>query len=166
MISEAPSPIVSDYYYESISGSFFQTTQIAFQDAGITVNTYEDITSLGFYLTTAIKCCKTGYLVSAKTIKECSLRFLKTELMQLPNINIIMCMGDFAIKAVNYIYKNMYKKQPIKSGSTYKIRKEEHIFNNIRFIPSYTQTGKSFTIEKSKRRMIAEDIKTVMNYLK
>ena len=166
MISEAPSSLLSDYYYENSSGSFFQTTKIAFQDAGITIKTYEDITRLGFYLTTAIKCCKAGYLVSARTIKECSLQFLKTELMQLPNIKIIMCMGNFSIKAVNYIFKDMYKKQPIKSGSTYKIRNEEYVLNNIRFIPSYTQTGKSFNIEKSKRRMIAEDIKKAMNYLK
>ena len=75
-------------------------------------------------------------------------------------------MGDFAIKAVNYIHKENYNKSPIKSGSTYKIRKEEHVLNNIRFFPSYTQTGNSFSIEKSKRRMIAEDIKKALSYLK
>jgi len=67
-----------------------------------------------------------------------------------------MCMGDFAIKAINHIYKNKYKVAPVKSGSTYKIRKEIFIFNGIRFSPSYTQTGDSFNIEKSKRQMIAE----------
>jgi len=166
MISEAPPLNRSNYFYESISGSFFQTTKMAFKDAGIIINNYEDLTSMGFYLTTAIKCCKIGYLVSAKTIKECSLRFLKTELAQLPNIKIIMCMGDFAIKAVNYIYKEKYKKNPIESGSTYKIRNEEHVLNNIRFLPSYTQTGDSFDIEKSKRQMIAEDIQKAVSYLK
>ena len=73
-------------------------------------------------------------------------------------------MGDFAIKAVNYIYKEQFKKQAIRSGSTYKIRNEEHILNNIRFFPSYTQTGDSFNIEQSKRRMIAEDIKKALSY--
>lgn len=166
MISEAPPLNRSNYFYESISGSFFQTTKMAFKDAGIIINNYEDLTNIGFYLTTAIKCCKTGYLVSAKTIKECSLRFLKTELAQLPNIKIVMCMGDFAIKAVNYIYKEKYKKNPIKSGSTYKIRNEEHVLNKIRFLPSYTQTGDSFNIEKSKRKMIAEDIQKAVGYLR
>ncbi len=164
MISEAPPVNRSNYFYESISGSFFQTTRMAFKDAGIIVNNYEDLTSMGIYLTTAIKCCKIGYLVSAKTIKECSLRFLKTELAQLPNIKIIMCMGDFAIKAVNYIFEERYKRNPIKSGSTYKIRNEEYVFNNIRFLPSYTQTGDSFNIEKSKRKMIAEDIQKALSY--
>ncbi len=166
MISEAPPLNRSNYFYESISGSFFQTTKMAFKDAGIIINDYEDLTNMGFYLTTAIKCSKIGYLVSAKTIKECSLRFLKTELAQISNIKIIMCMGDFAIKAVNYIYKEKYGRNPIKSGSTYKIRNEEHVLNNIRFLPSYTQTGDSFNIEKSKRQMIAEDIKKALTHSK
>jgi len=166
MISEAPALNPSDYYYEETSGSFFQTTKMAFKDAGIIINNYQDVTSMGIYLTTAIKCSKIGYLVSAKTIKECSLRFLQAELAQLPNIRIIMCMGDFAIKAINYIYKDKYKINPIKSGSTYKIRNEEHVLNNIRFLPSYTQTGDSFNIEKSKRKMIAEDINKALGYLK
>jgi uracil-DNA glycosylase len=137
---------------------------MAFQDAGIEINTYDDLTNMGVYLTTAIKCSKIDYLVSAQTIKECS-KLLEHELAQFPNIKVIMCMGDFAIKAINYIYKNKFKAAPIKPGSTYKIRKEEHVFNNIRFFPSYTQTGDSFNIEKSKRQMIAEDIKKALEYI-
>ena len=162
MISECPPKNKSDYFYENASGSFLQTTKMAFSDAGIIINEYEDLTDMGFYLTTALKCCKKEYLVSAKTIKECALRFLKVELQQFPNVRVIMCMGDFAIKAVNYIYKEMYNNRPIKAGSTYKIRNDEYILNNIRFFPSYTQTGDSFNIEKSKRRMIAEDIKRAL----
>lgn len=74
-----------------------------------------------------------------------------------------MCMGDFAIRAINYIYKKNDGITPIKRGSTYKIRKEKFIFNGIRFIPSYTQTGGSFNIETSKRIMIAEDIKLALS---
>ena len=166
LISEAPTENPTDYYYMRESGAFFKTTQIAFNDAGISINSYNDLTNMGIYLTTAIKCPKTDYLVSSKTIKECSLRILKKEIELFPNIKVIMCMGDFAIKAINYIYKNTYNTQPIKAGSTYKIRKEKHIFNNIRFIPSYTQTGNSFNIEKSKRKMIAEDIKTALKFIK
>jgi uracil-DNA glycosylase len=166
LVSEAPTGNENDYYYKSLEGSFFKTSKIAFQDAGVNISGYEDLTKLGIYLTTAIKCPKVGYLVSAKTIKECSLRFLKTELDRLPNVKVVLCMGDFAIKAVNYIYKEKTGKYPIKSGSTYKIRNERHILDDIIFLPSYTQTGDSFNIEKSKRRMIAEDIKKALNYLK
>jgi len=165
LISECPPGERSDYFYESSSGAFFQTTRTAFRDAGAAIGTYEDLTGMGIYLTTAIKCSKSGYLVSAKTIKECALRFLKPELEQFPRIGMILCMGDFAIKAVNYIYKEKYGSKPIPAGSTYKIRKQEYIRNGIRFLPSYTHTGDSFTIEKVKRQMIAGDIRTALSYL-
>lgn len=166
MISECPPASRSDYFYGSSSGAFFQTTKTAFQDAGVVIENYEDLTRMGFYLTTAIKCGKTGYLVSAKTLKECALRFLKPELEQFPDIGMILCMGDFAIKAVNYVYKEKCGKSPIPAGSTYKIRNQEHIQDGIRFLPSYTHTGDSFNIEKVKRQMIAEDIRTALSYLK
>ena len=165
MVSECPPANKSDYFYENASGAFFQTTKTAFEDAGIVINEYKDLTDMGIYLTTAIKCCKKQYLVSAKTIKECALRFLRIELGQFPNVKVIMCMGDFAIKAINYIYKEEHNIRPIGAGSTYKIRNDKHVFNNIRFFPSYTQTGDSFSSEKSKRRMIAEDIEGALGYL-
>jgi len=164
MISEAPPADRSNYFYQNSTGSFFKTTQAAFADAGFKINDYDDITKMGIFLTTAIKCEKKDYLVSARTIKKCS-GVLEKELAQFPNLRLIMCMGDFAIKAVNHIYKNKYKVAPIKAGSTYKIRAEEHTLNETRFFPSYTQTGDSFNIEKSKRRMIAEDIKKALEYL-
>lgn len=166
MISEAPPPKTSDYFYQSPNGSFFQTTKEAFGNAGIEIKSYSDLDKLGIYLTTAIKCRKLGYTVSAKTIKECSLQYLEKEISQFENVKIIMAMGDFAIKAVNYIYKNKYGQKVISPGSTYKIRKLEHIFNEIIFIPSYTHTGDSFNIEKSKVQMITEDIQKAFSYLK
>ena len=164
MISEAPSVEDSNYFYKDISASFFQTTKMAFQDAGIEIKDYDDLINMGIYLTTAIKCSKEDYLVSSKTIRNCS-NFLEREVSQFPNLKVIMCMGDFAIKAINYIYKSKVGMAPIKTGSTYKIRKETYELNGIRFFPSYTQTGDSFNIEKSKRKMIAEDIKNALNYI-
>ena len=166
MVSECPPLKKDDYFYKNSSGSFFQTTKIAFQDAGVAIDDYGDLTKRGFYLTTAIKCRKQQYLVSSKTIKECAFKFLKTELEQFPNVKAIMCMGDFAIKAINYIFKAEHHIRAIKAGSTYKIRHETHMVNDIRFFPSYTQTGDSFDIEKSKRKMIAEDIKSALAYVK
>jgi hypothetical protein len=46
----------------------------------------------------------------------------------------------------------------ISAGSTYKIRGQEYFFRGARAFPSYLQAGPSFFIEKSKRKMIAEDI--------
>ena len=164
MISEAAPENTENYFYKDTSAKFFQTTKLAFQDAGIDIKCYEHLTEMGIYLTTAIKCSKMDYLVSSQTLKNCS-KILEEELLQFPNIKIIMCMGDFAIKAINYIYKNRTGVAPIKSGSTYKIRKEKHELNGIRFFPSYTQTGDSFNIEKVKRIMIAEDIKNAISIL-
>ena len=164
MISEAPSVDYSNYFYKDISASFFQTTKMAFHDAGINIEDYDDLTNMGIYLTTAIKCSKKDYLVSSKTIKNCTY-FLEKEIFQFPNLKAIMCMGDFAIKSINHIFKSKVGIAPIKTGSTYKIRKETYELNGIRFFPSYTQTGDSFNIEKSKRRMIVEDIKNALNYI-
>ncbi|MBP7901562.1 MAG: uracil-DNA glycosylase [Spirochaetes bacterium] len=158
IISESPPQNHNNYYYRNIDGNFFLSTQTAFNDAGIKITSYEDLTEMGIYLTTAIKCPKNNYLVSAGTIKECADRFLENEIFRFSRLKVIMCMGDFAIKSVNYIFRKKYGTYPIKKGSTYKIRKEQHIFNGITFIPSYTQTGDSFNIEKSKRLMISEDI--------
>ena len=76
-----------------------------------------------------------------------------------------MLMGDFSIRCINYIWKERYKKRVIPPGSTYKIRSGLFESNEIRFFPSYTQTGDSFNIEKSKRQMISEDIKKAMKLI-
>jgi uracil-DNA glycosylase len=165
LISEAPPVMRDDYYYESPTGAFFQTTQTAFKDAGIEIQQYEDISHLGIYLTTAIKCSKKDYLVSADTIKRCSY-VLENEINQFSNVKAVLCMGDFAIKAINNIAKRKYKVNAISGGSTYKIRKNAHLLQGIRYFPSYTQTGSSFNIEKSKRKMIAEDIRSALEYVK
>jgi uracil-DNA glycosylase len=71
-------------------------------------------------------------------------------------------MGDTAIKAMNYITKKNTAKRLIPSGSTYKIRKDKYLYKQLRVFPSYLQTGKSYLIEKFKRKMIAEDIKAAL----
>jgi len=104
-----------------------------------------------------VKCGKTGYGIQAATVKECSL-ILEKELAIFPNIKVLMLMGDVAIKAVNDIARRVGEKRIIPAGSTYKIRGDEYHFRDSRAFPSYLQAGPSFFIEKSKRKMIAEDI--------
>jgi uracil-DNA glycosylase len=164
LISEAPSSVRSEYYYENPDSPFFRNTQAVFKDAGVSVSSYLDLTKMGIYLTTAIKCSKKDYLVAAGTIKECS-RLLEMETDQFPNVKVVMCMGDFAIKSVNYIAKRKFGKAAISSGSTYKIRGLAHEAIRIRYFPSYTQTGDSFDIEKSKRKMITEDISRAVSII-
>lgn len=163
MISEAPPQDPKDYFYAQNNPSYFQTTAQAFSDAGISVSSMEDVLNLGVYVTTAIKCGKTGYSITSKTVENCS-DILGREMKLFPNIKSILLMGDTAIKAMNYITRRNIGKRIIPSGSTYKIRKDKYFYNDIRVFPSYLQTGKSYLIEKSKRKMIAEDIKAALKY--
>ncbi|OPX87685.1 MAG: hypothetical protein A4E53_02397 [Pelotomaculum sp. PtaB.Bin104] len=77
-----------------------------------------------------------------------------------------MLMGDVAIKAMNYIWKRQTDKNVIPSGSTYKLRKEKFFIDNKRVFPSYLQTGGNYLIEKSKRVMIAEDLKEAFEIIR
>ena len=165
MVSEAAPASRDDYYYAKGDSLFQQTTLQAFKDAGANVSSMQDILDLGVYLTTAVKCGKIGYTVKASTIKECSL-ILEEELALFPNIRVVMLMGDVAIRAINYIARRVGEERVIPPGSTYKIRGKEYTFRGKRAFPSYVQAGPSFFIEKSKRRMIAEDIANALALLK
>lgn len=158
MISEAPPNDQGDYFYASGQPFYLQTTVQAFNDAGIEISTMNEILDLGIYITTAIKCGKTQYAISTETIKSCSY-LLEKEIAVFPGIEVFLLMGDVAIKALNYISLRQTGKKVIPGGSTYKIRHQEFYFGERRVFPSYLQTGKNYLIEKSKRRMIAEDIK-------
>ena len=165
MISEAAPASPDDYYYAGGDSLFQQTTVQAFNDAGADVSSIQDILDMGVFLTTAVKCGKTGYGIQTGTIKECSL-ILEKELALFPNIKVFMMMGDVAIKAVNDIARRAGEKRVIPAGSTYKIRGQEYFFRGGRAFPSYLQAGPSFFIEKSKRRMIAEDIATALSLVR
>ena len=162
MISEAPPQDPNDYFYAQNNPFYMRTTAQAFRDAGLTVSSMEDVLNLGVYVTTAIKCGKTGYSVSSKTVENCS-NILETEMNLFPNVKTILLMGDTAIKAMNYIARRNIGKRIIPSGSTYKIRKNTYFYKHVRVFPSYLQTGKSYLIEKSKRKMIAEDINAAVS---
>jgi uracil-DNA glycosylase len=162
MISEAPPQNKTDYFYAKDNPFYMQTTIQAFNDAGFKVTSMKDVLSLGVYVTTAIKCAKTTYSIDPRTIENCSLRILEKEITLFLKAKTILLMGDTAIRALNGIAKRSTGKAIIPSGSTYKIRKSKYVHNQYRVFPSYLQTGKSYLIEKSKRKMIAEDIRAAL----
>ena len=165
LISEAAPEKQKDYYYAGPEALFVQTTLLAFQDAGVKVSSMQDILDLGVYLTTAVKCGKTGYGIATDSIRNCS-HLLEKEIALFPNVKVYLLMGDVAIKAVNMIAKRNGEPRVIPAGSTYKIRGGEFTFRGARALPSYVQAGPSFFIEKSKRRVIAEDIKQALDLIK
>lgn len=162
MISEAPPGEKNDYFYVPGNPFYLQTTMQAFNDAGIAISSMKEILDLGVYITTAIKCGKTQYSISTETVKNCS-DLLEKEINLFLNIKVFLLMGDVAIKSLNNIAKRQTGKKDIPGGSTYKTRHQEFYFKGKRIFPSYLQTGKNYLIEKSKRRMIAEDIKQAID---
>ncbi len=158
LISEASPENLADHYYSGENALFARTTLLAFQDAGVKVHSIKDILDLGIYLTTAVKCGKTGYAIATPTIQNCS-HLLEKEIALFPNLKVYLLMGDVAIKAVNMIAKRNGEPRVIPAGSTYKIRGGEFTFCGARVLPSYVQAGPAFFVEKVKRKMIAEDIR-------
>lgn len=165
MISEAPPLEPKDYFYARNNPFYWQTTRQAFNAAGVDVTSMQSLLDLGVYITTAVKCGKIGYSLTTQTIKNCSV-ILAQELGLFANIKAILLMGDVAIKSLNYIAARETGNRVIPAGSTYKIRKNRFFYKDARVFPSYLQTGKNFLIEKSKRTMIAEDIKNAIEIIR
>lgn len=157
LISEAAALDPADDYYAGGESLYARTTVEAFRDAGAQVSSVDDILALGVYLTTAVKCAKTGYGIETGTVAECS-RLLERELALFTQVRAWLLMGDVAIKAVNAIARRAGESRVIPAGATYKLREAEYTWRGARALPSYLQAGPSFYIEKSKRRMIAQDI--------
>jgi uracil-DNA glycosylase len=157
LIAEVPPPDAADGLYAGPDALHAQTTLLAFQDAGVTVPTVDALLERGIYLTTAVKCGKLAYGLKSDTVARCS-RLLEQELALFPNVRAYLLMGDVAIGALNNIARRQTGKRVIPAGSTYKLRGLPYTFGYAQVYPSYLQAGKSFFIEQSKRRMIAEDI--------
>lgn len=167
LISESAPANPADHYYAAGNPLYAQTTVQAFQDAGAAVTSVRDLLDLGVYLTPAVKCGKTGYGVGKVTIAECS-RLLEQEIGLFPNVVAYLLMGDVAIQAINAIARRAGEPRAIPNGPTYKIRDplgqaRPYYFRGARAFPSYLQAGPSFFIEKSKRRMIAEDVAAALS---
>ncbi len=164
LISEALPSKNEDYFDGKGEPQFLKNTNTIFNSLGYNYQTYSDYLNSGIYLTTALKCAKKEYLVKSETIRNCSLN-LEKELDEFVNKKVIMLMGDFAIKAMNYIWKRKFNERVIPTGSTYKIRTGIFESNGIRFFPSYTQTGERFGLEKSKVEMIKEDVAAALKII-
>jgi uracil-DNA glycosylase len=161
LISETSPNDPRDSYYATCDALFARTTVQAFQEAGAKAANIQDLQRMGIYLTTAVKCGKNDYAVATSTIIHCS-SLLEREIALFPNVKAYLLMGDVAIKAFNTVAKRQGEPRVVPAGSTYKIRGGEFTYRGKRAFPSYLQAGPSFGIEKSKQRMIAEDIGMAM----
>jgi uracil-DNA glycosylase len=163
LVSESAPVDPRDDYYAPGEPLFGQTTVAAFRDAGADVTSVRDILELGVYLTTAVKCPKTGYAIDRDTVDACSF-VLQRELALFPQVRAILLMGDTAIRSLNRIAVRCGVGRIFPSQPTYRLRAGYHEFRGMRLFPSYLQAGPAFFIEKSKRRMIAEDIAAALRH--
>ena len=98
LISESAPEKLEDYYYSGGAAAgtaaraplFAETTLLAFSDAGVKVDSVQELIQRGVYLTSAVKCAKTTYGIQTSTIAECS-RLLEQELSLFPNIKKLTC---------------------------------------------------------------------------
>ena len=164
MVTEAPPNEKDDYFYAPGNPAYLQTILQVFKGVGYDVSSMQDILNLGVYITTAVKCGKTQYAVPPDTMKNCS-QLLEKEIALFPDIRVYMLMGDIAIKMMNNIWKNQTGKKIIPAGSTYKIRNQAYYLGEKRVFPSYTPAGQNFLIEKTKRKMVTEDVREAMKCL-
>jgi uracil-DNA glycosylase len=164
MISEAAPESSSDYYYAAGEPLFQRTTVQAFKDAGAAVSSILDAVDMGVFFTTAVKCGKTSYGIKTSTIRECS-SILEKELALFPNVKALLLMGDVAIRALNTIARRAGQARVVPAIPTYKLRGQDFQYQGKRVFPSYLQAGPSFFIEKSKRKMIAEDISAALQFV-
>jgi uracil-DNA glycosylase len=161
VVADAPA---NDFYSDSDSPAYMETTRALFQKAGADVQNIDDITRLGIYVTSAVKLPKTESAVSADTLARCA-PFLAEELALFPNVRAVMLMGDVARKAFNLITKAKTGKNAVPTGSTYKLRSSETYYGDLRLFPAYIMTGKNILIEKSKVEMSAEEIAKMLAHI-
>ena len=161
LVAEAPPAEAADGLFAPGMPFHLEATLDAFRAAGATATSLDDLAALGVYLTTAVKCAKVGYGVGRPTVEACS-RLLETEMDLFPRAQVIMLMGGVAIGAFNAIARRRAGKRLIPSDPTYKVRAGEYWFEGKRVFPCYLQTGRSYLIERSKREMIAADLKAAL----
>ena len=164
IISEAAADSLSDAYYAGDESLFERTTLQAFADAGLIVESASNLLEHGIYLTSAVKCGKVGYSLESRTIEQCSF-ILEKELGLFSDAKVLLLMGDIAIRSLNLIARRKGFPRVIPATSTYKLRGQAFYFQDKRVYPSYLQAGPSFLIEKSKRRMIAEDLASALRLI-
>lgn len=163
-VCEALTEAGDDFLSAPRDSMFVSNLLAAFQSGGAEIVSVEDLVDLGVYLTVAVKTPKVTSAISTASINEHA-PLLAAELDALPNVRVVVLMGDVAIKAMNAVARQRRQGRVIPPGSTYKLRHGEYRYGDVRILPSYLPTGKSYLIERSKREMIAEDLRLALGLM-
>jgi uracil-DNA glycosylase len=136
----------------------------AFRSGGADVDSVEALVHRGVYLTVAVKAPKLAASIPTATVEE-QAPLLAAELDALANLRVVVLMGDVAIKAMNAVARQRRQRRVIPSGPTYRLRHGEYHYGAVRVLPSYLPTGRSYLIERSKREMLAEDLRLALGLM-
>ncbi len=158
-----PPDFAQHYVHSDPRAMPWQNTRQVFATAGIEVGSFEDLVARGILLATCL-----DEVAPAKTtagdVTRAAAR-LEPLLAALLNLRAIGLMGDLAIAAFTRVHKARTGTRLIPAASTYKIRGEDFFWGDIQVLPSYLHTGKSFLIERSKQRMVADDLVRMLRRL-
>jgi uracil-DNA glycosylase len=163
-VGEALTESGEDFFSAPRDSIFVCNLVAAFRSGGAEIDRIDDVVSLGVYLTVAVKAPKLTARISTGSINEHA-RSLSAELDALANLRVVVLMGDVAIKAMNAVARQRGQPRVIPAGPTYKLRRAEYRYGEIRVLPSFLPTGRSYLIERSKREMIAEDIRLALGLM-
>ena len=157
MINEVVPADPADDFYARPDAEYAQSARCLFKKAGVPFSTPREALEAGIYITNAIKWPKDAPAVSKELVQR-SIPILEQELALFPNVQVVMLMGDVAKKCFNAISKQRAGRNAVPSGSTYKLRSIEIMYEGMRIMPSYIMTGGNILIEKSKVAMVVDDI--------
>lgn len=163
-VCEALTESGDDFFSASRDSMYVANLVAAFQSGGAEIDSVEDLVDLGVYPTVAVKAPKVTAAISTATVEE-QAPLLAAELDALPNLRVVVLMGAVAIKAMNAVARQRRQRRVIPSGPTYKLRHGEYHYGEVRVLPSYLPTGRSYLIERSKREMLAEDLRLALGLL-
>src|SRR5512134_2314203 len=135
-VCEALTESGDDFLSAPRDSMFVSNLVAAFQSGGAEIVSVEDLVDLGVYLTVAVKTPKVTSAISTASINEHA-PLLAAELDALPNVRVVVLMGDVAIKAMNAIAVQRRQERVIPPGSTYKLRDGEYRYGAVRVLPSY-----------------------------
>lgn len=161
LISETPPADPGDRYDAPGNPLHLRTTLEAFRDAGLDVGSLEDLRDVGIGCIYAVRCPKPKPAVPREVAEACS-RFLEEELERLSEVKAYLLMGDVAIRGFNALAIRTQGTPAVPRGSTYRVRQGAFFYRGARVFPSYLQAGPCFYVEKSKRAMIAQDLREAM----
>lgn len=151
------------FVFSDVETLAWQNTRGILSSLGVEANSFQEVLDHGVLITPSLDIVVPPKVTAVETARAAER--LEALLRLLPNLAAIGLMGDVAIATFNQMHRQAAGRRLIPPGSTYKLRRQDFFWGKVQVFPSYLHTGKSYLIERSKRRMVADDMKRMAPYL-